>query len=112
MHALPHPPTVFGGLAMTCGCSSSCTAEDLDVDVTRVVPVCLAEGKIYNVDDALNAAMLRQQDAANRVRLLRCLRARRHEENWDLLWRQLGNAGRILLRLPGDRQPSGRDDRH
>lgn len=89
----------------------SAVAEDLDVDVTRVVPVCLAEGKIYNVDDALNAAMLRQQGAANRVRLLRCLRARRHEENWDLLWRQLGNAGRILLSLPGDRQPSGRDDR-
>ncbi|MFU8878272.1 MAG: GTPase family protein, partial [Wenzhouxiangellaceae bacterium] len=60
-------------------------AEDLDVDVSRVVPVCLAEGRIYNVDDALNVAMLRQQDAANRVRLLRCLRARKHEENWDLL---------------------------
>lgn len=87
-------------------------AEDLDVDVTRVVPVCLAEGKTYNVDDALHAAMLRQQGAANRVRLLRCLRARKHEENWDLLWRQLGNAGRILLSLRGDRQPSGRDDGH
>ena len=74
-------------------------AKDLDVDVSRVVPVCLAEGKTYNVEDALNAAMLRQQDAANRVRLLRCLRARKHEENWDLLWRQLGNAGRILLSL-------------
>jgi predicted GTPase len=86
-------------------------AEDLDVDVGRVVPVCLAEGKIYNVDDALNAAMLRQQDEANRVRLLRCLRARKHEENWDLLWRQLGNAGRILLSLPGDRRTSGRGDR-
>jgi uncharacterized protein len=74
--------------------------DDLDVEVSRVIPVCLAEGKTYNVDDALNAAMLRQQDAANRVRLLRCLRARKREENWDLLWRQLGNAGRILLSLP------------
>lgn len=73
-------------------------AKDLDVEVARVVPVCLAEGKVYNVEDALNAAMLRQQDAANRVRLLRCLRARKQEEDWDLLWRQLGNAGRILLR--------------
>ncbi|WP_376694908.1 GTPase family protein [Wenzhouxiangella sp. EGI_FJ10305] len=81
-------------------------AEDLDVDVTRVIPVCLAEGKTYNVDDALNAAILRQQDAANRVRLLRCLRARKNEENWDLLWRQLGNAGRILMRIPGDLKPS------
>ncbi|MFU8830590.1 MAG: GTPase family protein [Wenzhouxiangella sp.] len=75
-------------------------AEDLDIDVARVIPVCLADGKIYNVDDALNAAMLREQDTANRVRLLRCLRARKREENWDLLWRQLGNAGRILLSLP------------
>lgn len=73
-------------------------ARDLDVDVSRIVPVCLAEGRNYNVDDALNAAMLRQQDTANRVRLLRCLRARKREENWDLVWRQLGNAGRILLR--------------
>lgn len=86
-------------------------AEDLDVDVSRVVPVCLAEGKTYNVDDALNAAMLRQQDAANQVRLLRCLRARKHEENWDLLWRQLGNAGRILLSLSDDLRPSRQDDR-
>ena len=78
----------------------SAVAEDLDVDVSSVIPVCLAEGKIYNIDDALNAAMLRQQDAANRVRLLRCLRARKREENWDLLWRQLGNAGRILLSPP------------
>lgn len=99
-------------MAMTCWCSSSCAAENFDVNITRVVPVCLAEGKIYNVDDALNAAMLRQQGAANRVRLLRCLRARKHEENWDLLWRQLGNAGRILLNLPGDRQPTRRDDPH
>ncbi len=86
-------------------------AEDLDVDVSGVIPVCLAEGKIYNVDDALNAAMLRQQGAANRVRLLRCLRARKHEENEDLLWRQLGNAGRILLKLPYGLRPSRRDDR-
>jgi uncharacterized protein len=80
-------------------------ARDLDVDVSRIVPVCLAEGKTYNVDDALNAAMLRQQDAANRVRLLRCLQARKREENWDLLWRQLGNAGRILLTMPNDPRP-------
>lgn len=86
-------------------------AQDLDVDVSQVVPVCLAEGKIYNVDDALNAAMLRQQDAANQVRLLRCLRARKREENWDLLWRQLGNAGRLLLNLPEGLQSPGRGDR-
>ena len=90
------PPT--GTKAGQIGAALTAVAQDLDVDVARVVPVCLAEDKIYNVDDALNTAMLRQQNAANRVRLLRCLRARKREENWDLLWRQLGNAGRILLR--------------
>lgn len=75
-------------------------ATDLAVDVDHIIPVCLAEDRIYNVHDALQAAMLRQQDEANRVRLLRCLRARKREENWELLWRQLGNAGRILLKLP------------
>lgn len=88
----------------------SAVAEHLAVDLGRIVPVCLAEGKIYNVDDALSVAMLRQQDAANQVRLLRCLRARKQEENWELLWRQLGNAGRILLSLPDVFQPSGPND--
>jgi uncharacterized protein len=71
-------------------------ATDLGVDVGRVIPVCLAEGRTYNVDDALCAAILHHQPEANRVRLLRCLRARKREEDWNLLWRQLGNAGRIL----------------
>jgi uncharacterized protein len=78
---------------------------ELGVEAGQVIPVCLAEGKVYNVEDALWAAMLRTQPQADRVRLLRCLHARRRAENWDLLWRQLGNAGRVLSRLPrrGDR---------
>lgn len=102
------PPYVLeppaGTKAGQIAAAMAAVTEDLDVDVARVIPVCLAEGKSYNVDDALSAAMLGQQDAANRVRLLRCLRARKHEENWDLLWRQLGNAGRILLSLPDSRR--------
>ncbi len=85
-------------------------AESLDVDIGSVIPVCLADDRIYNVDDALNAAMLVRQDAANRVRLLRCLRARKREENWDLLWRQLGNAGRILLSLPAGSSSASRPE--
>jgi len=87
-------------------------AVDLDVDVAKVVPVCLADSKVYNVHDTLHAAMLREQSAANQVRLLRCLRARKHEENWDLLWRQLGNTGRFLLSLPDglERPGKGRSD--
>jgi hypothetical protein len=69
----------------------------LNVDVGRVIPVCLAEGRVYNVDDAVVAAILHDQPEANRLRLLRCLRARKRQEDWELLWRQLGNAGRILV---------------
>lgn len=42
-------------------------ASDLAVPVTTVIPVCLAEGRAYNVDNALWAAILAQQDEAGRV---------------------------------------------
>ncbi|TVR58813.1 MAG: GTP-binding protein HSR1, partial [Candidatus Competibacteraceae bacterium] len=64
-------------------------ASDLATPVASVIPVCLAEGRAYNVDDALWAAILAQQDEAGRVRLLRCLEARKRLENWTLLGRQL-----------------------
>lgn len=84
-------------------------AADLDVPLERVIPVCLAEDKIYNVDDALWAAMLREQPDADRVRLLRCLRARQRDEDWRLLWTQLRTAGRVLAARP--RAQSGTDPR-
>ena len=58
---------------------------------------------IYNVDDVLWAAMLDQQDEAIKARFLRCLDQRIREENWVLLRRQLANAGRWILKLPGGR---------
>jgi len=76
-------------------------ADELAVEVARVIPVCLAEGRLYNVHDTLWAAILHEQPEANRVRLLRCLRARQRDEDWGLLWRQLGNAGRFLVRRAG-----------
>ncbi len=76
-------------------------AEDLAVPVNDVIPVCLAAGRVYNVDDALWAALLNRQDEAGRVRFLRCLEQRKREENWALLGRQLINAGRWLAALPG-----------
>jgi len=51
-------------------------ATDLAVPVERVIPVCLLDGKVYNVDDTLWAAILDHQDEALRVRLIRCLDAR------------------------------------
>ena len=75
-------------------------ATDLAVAVATVIPVCLADGRIYNVDDVLWAAILEQQSAADKVRFLRCKAQQRHTENWDLLYRQLANAGRWLVSLP------------
>ncbi|HRP88128.1 MAG TPA: hypothetical protein PLS34_11520, partial [Gammaproteobacteria bacterium] len=72
------------------------TAGDLGVDVATVIPVCAAPGRAYNVDDALWAAMLFELPEANRVRLLRCQRARRSAQDWGLLREQLRNAGRFL----------------
>ncbi|MDG4554896.1 MAG: 50S ribosome-binding GTPase [Candidatus Competibacter sp.] len=76
-------------------------AGDLAVPVETVIPVCLAEDRTYNVDDALWAAMLDQRDGAIKARFLRCLDRRIREENWTLLRRQLANAGRLLLKWPG-----------
>lgn len=71
-------------------------AQDLAVALESVIPVCLAEGRIYNVEDTLWAALLDQQDAAQRVRLLRCMEQHKSQENWQLLRQQLANAGRWL----------------
>ena len=75
-------------------------AADLDIDLARVVPVCLAEGREYNVEDGLWSTMLTVQDEALRARLLRCLESRRHDEHWTLMMRQLRAAGRLLGGLP------------
>ncbi|MCB1776086.1 MAG: 50S ribosome-binding GTPase [Candidatus Competibacteraceae bacterium] len=75
-------------------------ADDLAVPVASVIPVCLAEGRVYNIDDALWAAILARQDEAGKVRFLRCLEQRKRDENWTLLRQQLTNAGRWLLKLP------------
>lgn len=74
-------------------------AEDLNLPAARCVPVCLADDRRYNVNDALWAVILAHQNEAGKVRFLRCMATRRREENWDLMWRQLGNAGRFLLEL-------------
>lgn len=74
-------------------------AADLAVPVEHVIPVCLQEGRIYNVEDALWAAILYHQDQALRVRLMRCLDARKRREDWVLLRRQVLSAGRFLWSL-------------
>ena len=76
-------------------------AEDLAVPVTNTIPVCLAEGRVYNVDDSLWVTLLDRQGGADKVRLLRCLDERKRAEDWPLLRHQLAGAGRFLAKLPG-----------
>lgn len=75
-------------------------AADLGVTAEDIVPVCLAEDRRYNVDDALWAAILSHEQEAERVRFIRCMEARKREENWALVQKQLLNAGRLLLEVP------------
>jgi hypothetical protein len=65
------------------------------VPVTDTIPVCLAEGRVYNVEDSLWVG------AADKARLLRCLDERKRAEDWPLLRHQLAGAGRFLAKLPG-----------
>lgn len=76
-------------------------ASDLGVDPGAVVPVCLAEGREYNVEDALAVALVLNQEEARRLLMMRCLKARRSEENWRLLKRQLVNSGRLIGTVAG-----------
>ncbi|MDQ2078243.1 GTPase [Marinimicrobium sp. ABcell2] len=71
-------------------------ASDFGLATRELVPVCLAEGRHYNVDDGLWAAIIGCEDEARRARFLRLLPARQRAENWGLVWRQLVNTGRLI----------------
>ncbi|SEQ79240.1 hypothetical protein SAMN05421690_1001169 [Nitrosomonas sp. Nm51] len=86
--------------AASIGAAVRAVASDLAVPVEQVIPACLLENHVYNVDDTLWAAILNQQAEAQRVRLLRCLDEKKKAENWVLLRRQMINAGRFLKHLP------------
>ena len=98
-----NPPYVLdppaGMKAAQIAAAVTAAAGDLGVDVGMVVPVCASPGRVYNVEDALWAAMLFELPEAHRVRLLRCQRARRSEQGWRKLREQLVNGGRVLASL-------------
>jgi hypothetical protein len=95
---LAHP---VGPKAVNIRAAVGAAAEDLAVPVTDTIPVCLAEGRVYNVEDSLWVTLLDRQGAADKVRLLRCLDERKRAEDWPLLRHQLAGAGRFLAKLPG-----------
>ncbi len=82
-------------------------ATDLAIPIEQIIPVCLKPGREYNVQDTLWACILDQQDIAMRVRLLRCLDARKQTEDWALLRRQMMSAGRFLWNLPKNKENRG-----
>lgn len=71
-------------------------ANDFGLATRELVPVCLAKGREYNVQDGLWAAILSHEDEAQRARFLRLLPERQRAENWTLIWRQLVNTGRLI----------------
>lgn len=72
-------------------------ATDLSVPVDRVVPVCLAAGSLYNVNEALIPSIVSSLDAAQRLKYVRCLRELKDEETWRRLREQAVGAGRLLF---------------
>lgn len=72
---------------------------DLAVSMDQVIPVCLAQDRTYNVDEALIPAIVESLPAAQRSRYLRCLREQKDEQYWDQLWQQSHNAGRVVFKM-------------
>ncbi|MBS0266345.1 MAG: 50S ribosome-binding GTPase [Planctomycetes bacterium] len=76
---------------------TAAVAGDLEIDIGRVIPVCLKAGQVYNVDEGLIPAILEVLGTARRLQYLRCLREYRDEQYWTRLREQAVNAGRILI---------------
>jgi predicted GTPase len=71
-------------------------AEDLALDVSSIVPVCLRLGVVYNIE-ALWAKMFEVISDAQRARLVRTLRSAERAWDWRRVLAQAGQAGRVLV---------------
>ncbi len=71
--------------------------EELALDAGHRVAVSLYEDAPFNVSTGLLEAIGNELEEARRVRLLRCLRERRRDETWRYLWRQVRNAGQVVI---------------
>ncbi len=61
-----------------------------------VQAVCLKPGDEWNIE-AVWTGIASQLPQARRARYLRCLKDARAREKWELIFRQLGNAGRLAI---------------
>lgn len=72
-------------------------AQDLQVSAENIVPVCLKEGAVYNVDEGLVAALARRLPEGERAKLLRILMDSRSGADSERLRQQLKNLGINIL---------------
>lgn len=71
-------------------------AEDLQVPLEQVIPVCLEPEKRYNVQEALLPSILAHLDESLRHKYLRCLPDLQQQQNWEQTWEQAREAGRLV----------------
>ncbi len=70
-------------------------ARTLGLPLEQVQAVCLKAGEEWNIE-AVWTAIAGQLPEARRARYLRCLKDAKAREKWQLIIRQLGNAGRLV----------------
>ena len=71
-------------------------AETLFIPLEQVQAVCFKSGDEWNIE-AVWAVIASQLPQARRSRYLRCLKDGFERERWELILRQLGNAGRMMV---------------
>jgi len=80
-------------------------ARTLSIPLEQVQAVCLKPGDEWNIE-AVWSVIAAQLPQARRAQYLRCLKDGQTREKWELMLRQLGNAGRVIaggirMVLPG-----------
>jgi predicted GTPase len=81
--------------------------EQLGDLVAEVVPVCLAPGRVYGVEEWLLPAIAERLDEVRGVALLRCLRAEVNKERMRKVFRQLLATGKAAARIAWDKFREG-----
>lgn len=80
-------------------------ADDLAVMPEQVIPVCLREDRIYNVEEGLAPAVLQVLSEANRAKYLRCVRHfQKEERDWRRVLETAIRTGRVLWNIARDRK--------
>lgn len=73
-------------------------SDDLNLDLSQVVPVNLKAERLYNIEEGLIPAILNVFDETNRLKYLRCLKEYKDEYYWSKLFGQTRNAGKLVVR--------------